>query len=82
MNTCVVKKNSMIDNVMNWLQMHAWLCPYILAGCALITLLITFFKRKKRGSRDISMTIGNVNGGNINKANGNININDREKHAE
>lgn len=71
----------MIDNILQWLQEHVWLCTYILAGCAFITLMITLFKRNKKKKRDITMTIGNVSGGNVNQANGNIKIDNKEKHA-
>ena len=73
----------MIQDIVRLLQSHSWLCPYILAGCALITLLLKLKKKgKRKKSSDISMTIGDVKSGNINQANGNININDRNDHAE
>lgn len=72
----------MIQDIVRWLQSHSWLCPYILAGCAIITLLLKLKKKEKKKSSDITMTIGDVKSGNINQANGNININDRNDHAE
>ncbi len=67
----------MIHTVLTWMESHVWICTFIIAGCALLTFLCNFIFKKKKNN--VSMNIGNVSGGEINQANGNITNN---KHAK
>lgn len=67
----------MIHTVLTWMESHVWICTFIIAGCALLTFLCNFIFNKKKNN--VSMNIGNVSGGEINQANGNITNN---KHAK
>lgn len=60
----------MIHTVLTWMESHVWICTFIIAGCALLTFLCNFIFKKKKNN--VSMNIGNVSGGEINQANGNI----------
>lgn len=67
----------MIHTVLTWMESHVWICTFIIAGCALLTFLFNFIFKKKKNN--VSMNIGNISGGEINQANGNITNN---KHAK
>ena len=38
----------------SWLESHVWLCTYVLAGCALFTLLLKLFVGKSKSSKQES----------------------------
>jgi hypothetical protein len=58
--------------MIQWLESHVWLCSYVVAGCALLTLLIRLFNRKRHSG--LSQTVKKVNHSTINQVGGNITI--------
>lgn len=59
--------------MIDWLESHVWLCTYVLAGCALVTLILRFFIKKKRSG--LVQTIKKSKNSTINQAGGDITIN-------
>lgn len=60
----------MSQTILTWMESHVWICTFIIAGCAVLTFFCNFIFKKKKN--DVSMKIDNINGGEINQANGNI----------
>ncbi len=59
--------------MISWLQSHVWLCTYVLAGCAAITLLIKLLSKSSRSKS--GQTINKSKNSTINQAGGSITIN-------
>lgn len=57
--------------MIDWLRSNAsWICPIIIAICAILTLLHLYFHKEKK---DGGQSINNVSNSNVNQAGGNIN---------
>lgn len=64
-----------MDAIYQWLQNHVAICTWIVALCAIATLLFNFvFKNKKRKEKP-SQQIKDVNNSNVNQVGGNMTIN-------
>lgn len=59
--------------MISWLQSHVWLCTYVVAGCASVTLLIKLLSKSARSKS--GQTIKKTKNSTINQAGGSITIN-------
>lgn len=57
----------------SWLESHVWLCTYVLAACALVTLILRFFNKKKRSG--LNQTIKKSKNSTIIQTGGDVTIN-------
>lgn len=56
--------------MIEWLKEYAaWICPCVLAICAVLTLIHTYFHKDKKGNQQ---TIGDVKNSNIVQAGGDV----------